>query len=292
MVKISTFQKRASNNLQQWNAGIKYSGNGMWRWIEVLREPMSRDAISLARVYVKADGKDKEFKMVRDINRTLRMIRMIFLGTTMVFAAVVLGFGVAITDWTSWVINGFSRNYAPYAVVAAIAIAALTLITVPIMFFSTTRRRAFPNMNPFEIAWTGVLWILWLATGVFTTNLSTSQTLYYNCRFVTARNVVDNCQKKRKMTVFEFFTCALLLCYNLFLLILIIRQQKCGTLGERINFAAETDFGAQGTPAGAFSSQPQVEQNVSPSIAPQYPPLPQQQQRLFPPHPMDAEPKL
>ncbi|KAF9556630.1 hypothetical protein CPC08DRAFT_820389 [Agrocybe pediades] len=204
--------------------------------------------------------------MVQDINSTFRMIRMVVLGTSMAFAVIVLGLSAAITNFASLVLKGLNPDYLPYAALA-IAIAALTLLTVPIMFFfSITRKGAFVNMNAIEIAWTGVLWVLWLATGSFAASNLAS---IHNCADFIAPSAVAFCRESQGVAAFGFLTWALLLAYNIFLLILVIRQQMRGTAGVWTNIVTETDFSARGAPSGAFACLPQVEQKVSPSFASQ-----------------------
>ncbi|KAF9554046.1 hypothetical protein CPC08DRAFT_206745 [Agrocybe pediades] len=227
--------------------------------------------------------------MVQDINSTFRMIRMVVLGTTMAFAVIVLGLGAAITNWTSLVLKGFSPDYFPYAALA-IAIATLTLLTVPIMFFfSITRKGAFVNLNAVEIAWTGVLWVLWLATGSFT---ASNLAFISDCGDFLFSSAVATCRETQGVAAFGFLTWLLLLAYNIFHLVLVVRQQMRGTADVWTSFVTETDFGAQGAPSGAFASQPQVAQ-VSPSFAPQYPPAAQQQQQqVHSAPPMSAHPQV
>ncbi|KAF4609984.1 hypothetical protein D9613_010356 [Agrocybe pediades] len=228
--------------------------------------------------------------MVQDISSMFRMVRMVVLGTTMAFAVIVLGLGAAITNWTTTVFKGFSPDYFPYAALA-IAIAALTLLTVPIMFFfSITRKGAFVNLNAVEVAWTGVLWVLWLATGSFT---ASNLAFISDCGDFFFTSEVATCRETQGVAAFGFLTWILLFAYNIFHLTLVVRQQMRGTAGVWTSFVTETDFGAQGAPSGAFASQPQVEQKVSPSFAPQYPPTPQhQQQPVHSAPPMSAHPQV
>ncbi|KAF4616944.1 hypothetical protein D9613_008951 [Agrocybe pediades] len=231
--------------------------------------------------------------MVQDISSAFRTIRMVLLGTTMVFSVIVLTLGAAITVWTSGRIKGSSLHYPPYAVLA-VAIAALTLVTVPLMlFFSIIRARAVVNMNAVEIVCTSVLWILWLATGSFTIMNFGRIGRISDCAVLVVPSIVANCHERKGMVAFEFLTWALLTTYNILLLTVVIRQQARGTPGIWTSYVTETDFGARGPPSSdAFASQPQLEQKVSPTLAPQDTPMLQLPRKPVLLHPMRPEPQL
>ncbi|KAK1229479.1 hypothetical protein PQX77_007449 [Marasmius sp. AFHP31] len=92
--------------------------------------------------------------------KLLPVLRLVTFGTTLIFAAVLLGLNAHLTYWTEKYIGGYFRFAA-----LSIASACLTLITLPIMIaVDMTRNAAISSMIAFELVWLGILWVLWLAS--------------------------------------------------------------------------------------------------------------------------------
>jgi len=199
--------------------------------------------------------------MVQDLNATFSRVRTVVFSVVSLFAFLELALGAAITNWTS---TNFLGSYFTFAAVG-IATAVLTLLSLPVMLFLSLKRKgAITSMILIEFAWTWFLWIMWVSTGGSTASVF----MLTDCSGRFIDNFESLCREVQAFQAFGFLTWIILFGYNMFLLVLAIRQQMRGNSSIWRSYILETDFSAAGSSAPGFT-----EQKFDPSsFAPQYPP--------------------
>jgi len=184
---------------------------------------------------------------------------MVVFGVTSLFAFIVVVLGGLVTNFTDSYLGGFFSFAA-----LGIATGILTLLTLPAMLaFSMFRKGAFTSMIAIEIAWTWILWILWIAVGG---NSATGLAFVGSCdRFIPAAAAA--CSESSAIAAFGFLSWIMLLSYCSFLATLTFRQHMRGNTGIWTKDVTETDF----TAAGPHTTQI-VFDNKASTYPNQYPP--------------------
>ncbi|KAF5393692.1 hypothetical protein D9757_000363 [Collybiopsis confluens] len=89
----------------------------------------------------------------------LPILRLTVLIAVLIFSVIVIGLAAHFTVFSEQFFDG----YFVFAAMA-IAVAALTILTVPVMIaIDFTRKGAFTSMVLVELIWFLILWVLWLA---------------------------------------------------------------------------------------------------------------------------------
>jgi len=115
----------------------------------------------------------------------VRAIRQIVLGVIASFSLVVLGILCHLTSLT----NSVGFYYSSFALGIATALMSILVILIggAINIF---RRGAITGLIWFELAWTSLLWVLWLATAAAITSLG----IFGSCGYVNS-GVQSSCQE-------------------------------------------------------------------------------------------------
>jgi len=179
-----------------------------------------------------------------DLNKVFGLIRVVVLVLVSVFAALVLIMGALVTSFTVSDLGGYFI-YAAFA----IAIASLTLLTVPVMIaLSIARKGAFPSMIVVELSYTALLWILWLAVGGTIGNIPwinyCSSVGYYYLGYESA------CMETQAMAAFAFLNWIMLMVLNIFLLSLAITQANRGNSAIWTSCVTDVDYSAPAVSSG------------------------------------------
>ncbi|KAF9563334.1 hypothetical protein CPC08DRAFT_329054 [Agrocybe pediades] len=216
-----------------------------------------------------------------DINRIFFQTRTVVYGIVILFAVLELALAAAVTNWTN---TTFQSGYFAFAAFA-IATSILTLLTLPVMyFFSAKRKGAIVSMIAIEFGWTAFLWILWLA--VASTAASFQWLGTDSCSDFVRSSTRAACNESKAITAFGFLTWIPLMFYNIFLLSLIIRHQMRGTSLWN-GYISDTDFNTGSsvhhnqTAPHAFNVEPKPAGSPAAplaGVAPQYPPTQQNAQ--------------
>lgn len=187
-----------------------------------------------------------------DLNKVFGIIRVVILGLVSLFAALVLIMAALVTDFTMNVLRGYFV-YAAFA----IAIASLTLLTVPVMLaLSISRKGAFPSMIVVELSYFGLLWVLWLAVGgtigtIPWINYCSSLSYYYS-------GYESACMETQAMAAFAFLNWLLLMILDIFLLSLAIMQANRGNSAIWTSCVTDADFSGPGGNSAAGMNEPKV----------------------------------
>ncbi|KAF7964567.1 hypothetical protein HWV62_5604, partial [Athelia sp. TMB] len=183
-------------------------------------------------------------------------------GSTIVFAIIVLGLAANYTSETQ-AADGITLDFAALA----IATAVLTLVSLPAMLIiDAVRDGAFTSMVVTELATLFVLWVLWLATAAYTTNIFDSAFYFSgscNDLFPEYRPV---CHQYQALMAFSWLAWLALFIYSVYVFVLAIIGAN---RGQRVWTATAKELGAGG--AGAGSATPAAFNNA-PMQQHQYPP--------------------
>ncbi|KAJ7499323.1 hypothetical protein FB451DRAFT_954409, partial [Mycena latifolia] len=133
------------------------------------------------------------------------------------FAVIVLGLSAALTSTT----EEFLAGYFEFAALA-IATAALTLITLPIMIALEFLRpsTAFTSMIVVELSWLSILWVLWLATAADSAQAG-QLTFISGCGYIN-NSIEGACRETAAIQAFSFLNWIILMTYTTLILVLTI----------------------------------------------------------------------
>jgi len=169
---------------------------------------------------------------------TIRLVAMV---TVSVFALIVLALAADL-------VSIFEVDFDEYPAggALAIAIALLTLLTVPAMIIlDFVRRGAFTSFIIVEVGWLGVLAILWLATAA-----DTSSNAFGDCAFFGfyADNLVTACHEWNAIQAFSHLNWIILLIYTAFIIVMTLMAHNRGNFLWKSS-VRDADFNAVGTGA-------------------------------------------
>ncbi|KAG9014401.1 hypothetical protein FRB90_005373 [Tulasnella sp. 427] len=119
--------------------------------------------------------------------------------------------------------NGF--YYQSFALGIATALLTFILIITSLLI-DRFRRGAITSLVMFELAWVGLLWVLWLATAAAVTDLG----IFTTCGFVNAR-VESTCHQYQAVEAFSFLNWLILFGWWVTLLAMSIRAASNGISG-------------------------------------------------------------
>jgi len=169
------------------------------------------------------------------VSKVFGVIRVVILALVTLFSALVLIMGALVTNFSMSDLGGYFV-YAAFS----IAIASLTLLTVPVMIgLSIARKGAFPSMIVVELSYVALLWILWLAVGGTIGNIA----LINYCSALYYSAYESACMETQAMAAFAFLNFVLLMVLNIFLLSLAIVQANRGN-SIWTSCVTDVDFGA------------------------------------------------
>jgi len=171
----------------------------------------------------------------------LHFVRLLALGLISVFSVIVLGISADLIHLTE-------ANFGVYFVSSALALAVslLTLLTIlPMMIIDTLRNGAFTSMVIFELVWTFILWVLWIATAALSSQDGTGSAdcAYYGAFF----NLATMCHEFNAIEGFSHVTWLIFLFYFATLLVSTMRLNKNGHTGVWQQSVKETDFWGPGS---------------------------------------------
>jgi len=178
----------------------------------------------------------------------LHFIRLVSLGLVSIFSIIVLGISADLIHLTE-------ANFGVYFVSSALALAVslLTLITIlPMMIIDTLRKGAFTSMVVFELVWTFILWVLWIATAALASQdgTGTADCAYYGAFF----NLATICHEFNAIEGFAHVTWLIFLIYFATLLVSTIRLNNNGHNVWQQS-VKETDFWGPGShPVGGAAT--------------------------------------
>ncbi|KDQ65037.1 hypothetical protein JAAARDRAFT_28698 [Jaapia argillacea MUCL 33604] len=144
------------------------------------------------------------------------IFRYVVFGATLFMAVIVLG---TASDFLS-TSERYLRSYY-YFTPVAIAAAAVTLITLPIMIVvDMTRKGAFTSRVIVELVWLTILWVFWLSTASYTA-WADSVVLSPTCDYFNSI-VQRGCNEWKTVMAFSFLIWLTLMGYTITLLIFAI----------------------------------------------------------------------
>ncbi|KAL0581240.1 hypothetical protein V5O48_000828 [Marasmius crinis-equi] len=152
----------------------------------------------------------------------LPVTRTVTFGTTLVFAAVLLGLNAHLTYFTEQYLDG----YFPFAALS-IASACLTLISLPIMIVvDRFRDGAVTSMVIFELVWLFILWVLWLASAAEAT-MANSYNFPGGCDY--GFDIVDGiCREFHAVVAFNYLTWFAFFAYTVVVLVITLIAKSRG----------------------------------------------------------------
>jgi len=184
-----------------------------------------------------------------DLNRVFGVIRVVVLGLVSLFSALVLIMGALVTNFTTTLLRGYFV-YAAFA----IAIASLTMLTVPVMIaLSINRKGAFPSMIVVELSYVALLWILWLAVGGTIANIPWIN--YCSSLGYSYSGYESTCMETQAMAAFAFLNWIMLMALNIFLLSLAIIQANRGNSAIWTSCVTDVDYSAPAVSPGTIESK-------------------------------------
>jgi len=200
-----------------------------------------------------------------DVTKMFGLIRVVILALVTLFAVLVLIMGALVTNYT--VTNfGVYDTYAAFA----IAIAALTLFTVPVMIaLSIVRKGAFPSMIVVELSCVGLLSILWLSVGgTIGDLLGVGYCVGY---YPLAGQPF--CEETLAMAAFSFLNWIVLMALDIFLLSLAVLQASRGNSAIWTSCVTDVDYGASGSTFATTGTKDTYGSPIMPATSPlaQYP---------------------
>jgi len=210
----------------------------------------------------------------------LPIFRLAIFIATSIFAIIVLGLAADLTSLTEEGLGGFFTFAA-----MGIAVAALTLLTLPVMIgIDFVRRGAFTSMVLVELVWTFILWVLWLAAAALAAQ---EQQLIFGasstCDFANT-DLATGCNEISAIEAFGFLAWLTLMGYNITLFIFAIIGANRGhrswfsTVGDGVS--SPRDSNTNTAPTMSQSQIPMSTGGAYSSAAPssmQYPPQQQHQ---------------
>jgi len=203
------------------------------------------------------------FLKMADVTKVFGLIRVVILALVTFFAVLVLIMGALVTNYTVTFFGGYD-TYAAFA----IAIAVLTLFTVPVMIaLSISRKGAFPSMIVVELSCVGVLWILWLAVGG---TIGELLGVGY-CVTYYSSVVQPACMETLAMAAFSFLNWILLMVLDIFLLSLAILQASRGNSAIWTSCVTDVDYGAPGSTFATAGAKDTYGSPALPATLAQYP---------------------
>jgi len=156
----------------------------------------------------------------------LPILRLTVLIAVLVFSIIIVGLAAHLTVFS----EEFFGGYFVFAAMA-IAVAGLTILTVPAMIaIDFTRRGAFTSMVLVELIWFFVLWVLWIAAAA----LSAQDQIFFfgssstSCDFGLAE-ANTACHEFLAIEAFSFLAWLALMGYNITLLVYAIIGTTKGT---------------------------------------------------------------
>jgi len=164
----------------------------------------------------------------------LPILRLAVFIATLVCAVIVLGLSAHLTALTEEFLGG----YYVFAAMA-IAVAVLTIITLPVMIgVDFARRGAFTSMVLVELIWIFILWVLWISAAA----LASQEDEFVfgdgnSCDFADS-NIATGCHEFAAIEAFSFLAWILLMGYNITLLVYAIIGH---TRGNRTWFSTVGD---------------------------------------------------
>jgi hypothetical protein len=198
-----------------------------------------------------------------ELNSMFRLTRIVVFATTSFFAFIVIILGGLVTNYDNNLFDGF---FVFSFAALGIATGVFTLLTLPVMLaLSMFRKGLFTSMIAVEIAWTWILWILWIAVGG---NSATGLAIVGSCsQYVPSAAAA--CNESSGIAALGFLSWIMLLGYCSFLATLTFRQHMRGNTGIWTKDVTETDF----TAVGANTTQIVFDNKSSSATYPnQYPP--------------------
>ncbi|KAI0316129.1 hypothetical protein OF83DRAFT_288268 [Amylostereum chailletii] len=191
----------------------------------------------------------------------LSLVRLVVLGTTLLFSLIVLGVSADLLNTTVSELDG---SYFVFSALA-VAVAVITIVSVvPMIVIDFLRQGAFTSLVWVEVAWFSVLWILWLSTGADTAWANDQVFVGSSCDF--ANSIVKTfCNEFKAVMAFSFLTWIVLMAYTSTLIVLAFighsRSQRTWTSTVREGFVdgpqeeKAVDMGAT-TPAHSATYTP------------------------------------
>ncbi|KIY45978.1 hypothetical protein FISHEDRAFT_76211 [Fistulina hepatica ATCC 64428] len=143
----------------------------------------------------------------------LEYTRLVIFATVTVFSIVEL----AVAGNLTYLTDTYYYYYYGFAALA-IATAALSLITLPVMIvFDMMTTDVFTSWIITELVWTGFLWILWLATGAAAANQNNEFMGRYGCGYARYSWYGTACHEFQAIQAFAFLNWILLMVYFIIL---------------------------------------------------------------------------
>ncbi|KAG5649334.1 hypothetical protein H0H81_004560 [Sphagnurus paluster] len=198
---------------------------------------------------------------------SLPTLRLVVLGTVLVFSLVVLGLCAYITSGSTE--DGFYFTFAALG----IATSVLSLVSLPVMIVvDNMRKGAFTSLIAVELGWLGFLWIMWLATAGSTSDLANA----VRCSASIRRNLTG-CQIISAIQAFSHLSWLILIAYFIALLSFSIMAANRGN-PVWLQSVKDANFDAPAAPAAAPAPEQTQQQYAAapvshtPAPAGAYPP--------------------
>ncbi|KIO30964.1 hypothetical protein M407DRAFT_144298 [Tulasnella calospora MUT 4182] len=151
----------------------------------------------------------------------LNTIRLVIFVTALCFSLIVLGILANFTNITSQ--NGF--YYQAFALGIATSLMTFLLVGASLII-DRLRRGAITSLVMVELAWVGLLWVLWLATAASITDLG----IFTSCGYFNSE-VESTCHQYQAAQAFSFLNWLMLFGWWIALLAMSIRAASNGISG-------------------------------------------------------------
>ncbi|KZP21764.1 hypothetical protein FIBSPDRAFT_860387 [Athelia psychrophila] len=192
----------------------------------------------------------------------LHIARTVVFSLSILFSVIVLGLAANYTS-ESQSIGGITFDFAALA----IATAVLTLVALPVMLIiDAVRSGAFTSMIVTELVTLLVLWVLWLATAAYTTNIFDLPFLFDGSCSYVFDDYLPTCHEFQALMAFSYLTWLLLMVYSGIVLVMAIIGAN---RGERTWTTSVKEAGFFGAGAGSAAAP---SNNNAPMQQHQYPP--------------------
>ncbi|KDQ08826.1 hypothetical protein BOTBODRAFT_555195 [Botryobasidium botryosum FD-172 SS1] len=192
-------------------------------------------------------------------------IRLVIFAISLVFALILLGLNGhylsvvnQLTNGTIWLIFN----------ALGVAVSVITLITIlPILIIDRARKGAFTSLVWFELVWTGILWVLWIAAAAESAgSIPFTSSCVAPRGFVGAAFYESACHQYQAIQAFSWLAWLLMFGYFITLLTLaVIQHASKGNTRIWFSSVPDSDFFA---PAQPSAMQPQQQ-----AFAPQQQPM-------------------
>lgn len=190
----------------------------------------------------------------------LPKIRFALFAVVLLFSVVELGLcakNISLTKAGLFIDDGFeilmlSPFFFPF-VAFGLAISVLTIVfLIPIVIIDIVRKGAVTSMIAFELAWSGLFWILWLAVAAD----ATAPGIFKNCNFEDDR-VQTLCDQFPAIQGMAFFNWILLLGWWITLIVLAFNaRRKVNTPNLWRQSVADVRMSmSESRPSGGFTSR-------------------------------------